>query len=480
MIVSQQHAQTLEGRDHRVFLGAGRHDLARSGAILVVLGQRAGAHQRQAHLEAAAPARLGLRLDLSAHQLDKGATDRQSQARAAEPAGDGGVGLAEALEQMFGSRLVKSDAGVLHLENQGAGLARLVRIGHLDLDPHFALGGELHRIGEQVRQHLLDPDVVADEVASGACVADHREAEPLFLGLDAEDLHHRIELGPEVEGARFDLQPAGLDLGKVEHVRDQPLQRHARAFDQRDHLALGRRQIGLGQGGHHPDHAIQRRADLVAHVGEEVALGAVGGFGHIAGGRQFLFRPHPADGDRGHFGGGLHEAKVVRTRAADALAIDGEGADHLALGSADRLGPAGGQASALDQVLDRGPERIGLDILDDDPLVAEGRHRARADVRSDRRGDHCVAIGRRQAGRGGEVQPLGLLVQQIDAASDVGRFFFHRLDDRFQHLAHGGSHGDQRHDPAKPDEGGRPTHAPFPPLRWRSSRQYEGSVWPQR
>jgi hypothetical protein len=41
--------------------------------------------------------------------------------------------------------------------------------------------------------------------------------------------------------------------------------------------------FGIGQGLGHADDAVQGRADLVAHIGQELALGAVGLLGRIAG-----------------------------------------------------------------------------------------------------------------------------------------------------------------------------------------------------
>ena len=46
---------------------------------------------------------------------------------------------------------------------------------------------------------------------------------------------------------------------------------------------LLRRERGTGQQLGHADHAVHRRADLVADVGQELALGAVGGHGLVAG-----------------------------------------------------------------------------------------------------------------------------------------------------------------------------------------------------
>ena len=56
-------------------------------------------------------------------------------------------------------------------------------------------------------------------------------------------------------------------------------QRLARALERLGVLALLRRQLGLEQQRRHAEHAVHRRADLVAHVGQELALGHRGRFG---------------------------------------------------------------------------------------------------------------------------------------------------------------------------------------------------------
>jgi hypothetical protein len=87
----------------------------------------------------------------------------------------------------------------------------------------------------------------------------------------------------QVERARLQPQLAGLDLGDVQEVGDQPLQRRARVADQAHHLGLVGVQRRAGQGVDDADDAVQRRADLVADIGQEVGLGAVGRLGRGLG-----------------------------------------------------------------------------------------------------------------------------------------------------------------------------------------------------
>ena len=72
-------------------------------------------------------------------------------------------------------------------------------------------------------------------------------------------------------------------------VVDQGEQVFTTAVDDVEVVALIRAQLGIAahQVGEAED-GIQRGAQLVAHAGEEGALGAVGGFGSFARGHQFF------------------------------------------------------------------------------------------------------------------------------------------------------------------------------------------------
>ena len=69
---------------------------------------------------------------------------------------------------------------------------------------------------------------------------------------------------------------SGLDFGEVENVVDQIEQRAAAGRDGRE-IRAGARigDQGIEQIGE-PENRVHRRADFVAHVGEELALGPIG------------------------------------------------------------------------------------------------------------------------------------------------------------------------------------------------------------
>ena len=83
-------------------------------------------------------------------------------------------------------------------------------------------------------------------------------------------------------GSGHEVEPAGLDAREVQQVVDQAEQRLGRVLERRQVLALHAPQRRVEQQLRHADHRVHRRADLVAHVGEEVALGAARGLGRLA------------------------------------------------------------------------------------------------------------------------------------------------------------------------------------------------------
>jgi hypothetical protein len=101
------------------------------------------------------------------------------------------------------------------------------------------------------------------------------------------------------------LQAAGFDLRQIEQVIDQLEQRLSRVAEDLDMPPLFRRQRGFGQQLGNAEQRVHRRADFVAHVGQELALGAAG----FSGYRTLVAEP-ALRGHHGHLVGqqGQHRA----------------------------------------------------------------------------------------------------------------------------------------------------------------------------
>ncbi len=232
-------------------------------------------------------------------QLDDAPRNRQPQPGAALGLGDRAVGLLEFLEQLGLIGRGNSRAGVMDGDAERAA-------GGGDPDRHLACVGELDGVADKIEQHLGQPALVA---MAGRHVGRNIHLEIKLLlrrqRLDraehvVDDVLHRI-------GGERKLELAGLDLGQVEHVVDQAEQMPAVAFDALEHvLRLLRRlavdavenQFGVAEDG------VERRAQLVAHVGEELRLVLARFRELMALVLDLVEQPHVFDGDHGLVGEG--------------------------------------------------------------------------------------------------------------------------------------------------------------------------------
>ena len=95
--------------------------------------------------------------------------------------------------------------------------------------------------------------------------------------------------GVERELAGDEAELAGLDAREVEDVVDDAEQQARGGAQLGQVTALALAQRGLVEQGGHAEDRVHRRADLVAHVGQELALGTIRRFGRIARHAQLGF-----------------------------------------------------------------------------------------------------------------------------------------------------------------------------------------------
>ena len=207
-----------------------------------------------------------LEAHLPAHQLGQAAGNGEAKAGAAELAVGAGVGLLETVEERGLGAFGHADAGVVHLAAQLA--RRAADVAH----PHFhAAGvGELDGVADDVEQALAQADRV--DVRPARLLGGGAHVEVLGVGLGLQQGHDAGHHGDRIRGRRRHLQLAGFHLGEVEHVIDQ-LGQHVAAGQRlaQQVAALGAQRLALEQV-EHADDAIHRRADLVAHRGQEAGL----------------------------------------------------------------------------------------------------------------------------------------------------------------------------------------------------------------
>ena len=208
---------------------------------------------------------------------------------------------------------------------------------HLDGD--LAALGEFDGVAHQVDEDFLQPQGVAHQGRAGQAGVDLQpQRQALGGGLFAHDALEGVDHLAEVEGLVFEGEALGLDLGEVEDVVEQVEQLFGGHVDL-DQLGqqvrvvdLFEQQVGEAEDGVH------RRAQLVAHVGQEGAFGAVGRFGGFLGegeleGAAFdqLFEPVPVQPELfeapGQFGALLFD------QLGEVVLDVGEAVDGLAQGA---------------------------------------------------------------------------------------------------------------------------------------------------
>ena len=103
------------------------------------------------------------------------------------------------------------------------------------LEPHIdedlAGWGELDGVADQVDDDLAQTAGISHEVLGNVGRDVECEFQILFGRAAGHDLERVCEAVAEIEGNDFEVELAGLDLGKIENVVEQSHQRFGRAID---------------------------------------------------------------------------------------------------------------------------------------------------------------------------------------------------------------------------------------------------------
>ena len=266
VVVDDQHARRLEaGRE----LSGGSGDRA---------------FEIEDEPERAAGAELAREGDASAHELRELLGDGETQPGAAVAARVGGVHLREFGEQAVLQLLWNADARVDDLELDPCPSARGVEEG--DQKRNAALLGEFHGVAREVEEDLAQAARVAAQAVRhlGCNVAADLDA--LRLGARRQQVDDAFDQATQLEVQAVDLELARLHLREVEDVvddGDQRLARFPRGLGVIELLAV---ELGVEQEIDHAEHAVHRRADLVAHGGEELGLRLAGELGLLLRGAE--------------------------------------------------------------------------------------------------------------------------------------------------------------------------------------------------
>ena len=188
------------------------------------------------------------------------------------------IGLMECVEDRLD--LVGRDvgAGADHLESRAA--VRLAPNRHVDA----AVFGELHCVAGQVQQQLAQPRGVGAHPAGRGQSQCQRHGQALLGRRHAGQVTDRCDQGSEVELSAGEPQVPAFNLRKVEHIVDHREQVFAGALDHVEHVRAGAHCLagrGRAQQARDALDAGQRRAHLVAHGRQELALHRAAGLRQV-------------------------------------------------------------------------------------------------------------------------------------------------------------------------------------------------------
>ena len=198
--------------------------------------------------------------------------DVQSEPRAPEPGVVDRVDLREGSEQPLQALRLDADPRVDDLDTQPTLRRAALGMGaRTHGDP--PLVRELDGVADQVDEDLLEAHRIGLDPLRYGGLGGELELEELLVRLPAQELLHAREHLRQRARLPGDPHLARLQLGQVQDVVDQAQEVVGAATDVADpRLLLLAIDIGPAQQLGVADDRVHRRAELVAHVGEELAL----------------------------------------------------------------------------------------------------------------------------------------------------------------------------------------------------------------
>ena len=176
-----------------------------------------------------------------------------------------------------------ADAGVDHARRASAADALAMRRDRQAQRDAAALG-ELDGVAEQVDQHLPQAMRIAEHAAAAARAASRRASTSVLRSAAGATMRQRLlhDVG-HVEAARSRARSLPASIFEKSRMSLMTCSRcSADSCTTVAHSRCSGVERRVEQQRRHAQHAVHRRADLVAHAGEELALGAGRGLGGVA------------------------------------------------------------------------------------------------------------------------------------------------------------------------------------------------------
>ncbi len=217
---------------------------------------------------------LARQLDRSAHHLTELLCDAETEPGTAVASCRRAVGLSKSFKDMALLVGCYSDAGVGDAEGDAGRLG--VGFDRVDADFDLASRGKFHRVGDQVGQDLAQAPGIADQCRRQIHRDRAAQLQPLAVSQVGKGFGDVFDDVAQIERRLLEFDLSGFDLGDIEDLVDDPEQYFGRALRGCDVAVLLLVEPGLTHQLQHAENAIHRGADFVAHLGQELRLGAVG------------------------------------------------------------------------------------------------------------------------------------------------------------------------------------------------------------
>ncbi|MNU54781.1 hypothetical protein D3C71_438400 [compost metagenome] len=184
---------------------------------------------------------------------------------------------------------------------------------HADGHAHMAHFRELDGVADQIRQHLLHPARIAQEELAHAGIDIDMQHQVARMRRDAQGRGHVVDQVRQRKVHQFQLGRAFFQLGHVEDVVQQLEQRTGRLAHRAQVAALQAVQGCAQQHFRKADDGVHRRADFMAHVGQEAGLRFGGQLGAVFRRAQVFLHGAPL----AHVGGQLDHLERLAVRVED-------------------------------------------------------------------------------------------------------------------------------------------------------------------
>ena len=200
--------------------------------------------------------------------------DRQPQPGSSEATGRGSICLSKRLKQSGKLLLAHPDPRIGHVEHEPRRLGVTLHQRHTQHD--VSTLREFDAVSNQVHEDLANPQRIAQNRARQRTEKLQTETRAFARGPHLHDRDHLARQLGRRERDSLHVHPASFNFRKIENLVDQFQQVLAIAkhgLHGRDPLVL--RQFLIEQVLRKAENGRQRRANLVAHIGEELALGFI-------------------------------------------------------------------------------------------------------------------------------------------------------------------------------------------------------------